>query len=70
MLTSLPDEFRNFWNLRDDLCRARISTKVWHDILLAELDRPIIRGEIRQLIGKRVGPGVYEIRIEQEKETR
>lgn len=65
MLTSLPAEhFANIWNLREDLVRVRIPTKLWREILLSDLDRPIIRGEIRQLVGKRIGPGVYEITLE------
>lgn len=63
MLTSLPEEFRNLGNIRDDLFCARVTTKVWRDILLSELDRPILGGEIRQLVGRKIGPGVYEVRL-------
>ena len=63
MLTALPDEFRNLGRIRNDLFRARVTTKVWREILLAELDRPILEGRICQLVGKKIGPGVYEVRL-------
>lgn len=63
MLTQLPPEFGNLWHVREDLFYARVPTKLWTEILLLELDRPLVHGRIVQLVGKRVGPGVYEIRV-------
>lgn len=64
---TLPDSFNNLWRVRLDLFYARVTTEEWKGILLNELDRPIVNGEIVQLVGKKVGPGVYDIRAKVDK---
>ncbi len=64
MLATLPSEFNNIYNFRDEHVRVRVTTKVWTEILLSDLDRPLIHGRIRQLVGKKIGPGVYEITLQ------
>ena len=62
-----PDEIKNFWSLRDDLCVARVRTKVWREMLLNDLDRCFFKqGTLRRLRGKSLGSGVVEITIEPE----
>ncbi len=52
------------WNLAE--YRQRVTVKEWREILLAEMDTIVFRGAIVKLVGKRVGPGVYEIYKEKE----
>lgn len=66
MIAQLPPEFSSLWSVREDLFRVRVSTSVWREILLSDLDRPIVHGQIVQLVGKRIGPGVYEVTIEKD----
>ena len=58
-----PHISRVFWDFREDLAYQRMTTAEWRAALLAELDRPIIRGHVRQLVAKRIGPGVVELRL-------
>lgn len=64
---NLSASFDNLWRVRLDLFYARVTTQEWKSILLNELDRPIVNGEIVQLVGKRLMPGVYEIRAKVDK---
>ena len=66
MIASLPPEFNNLWTVREDLFRVRITASVWREILLSDLDRPLVNGQIVQLKGRCIGPGVYEITIKKE----
>ena len=53
------------WTGKDEkYLYARATTRQWQAILLEERDRPIVRGRLRRVVGKRVGPGVYELRLE------
>ena len=39
----------------------RMVTKEWRSVLLNEEDRMIFHGHCRQLVGKSLGAGVYEV---------
>jgi len=41
--------------------KERMPTKTWRAILLAGEDTIIVRGRLRQLVGKNLGAGVYEV---------
>ena len=41
--------------------KQRMTTKQWRDVLLSEQDKLITNGRLRQLIGKNLGAGVYEV---------
>ena len=38
-----------------------ISTKQWREHLLEIGNKIIFKGHLRELVGRRIGPGVYEI---------
>ena len=44
-----------------ELFRYRMAASDWRYMLLHELDRPTVRGHIRQLVGKSLGVGVIEV---------
>lgn len=60
--TAAPD--LNWAQVDERFAVQRVTTLQWRAILLEELDRPIVRGHLRRVIGKRIGPGVYELRLE------
>ena len=41
--------------------RQRMTTKQWKELLLAEEDKIIVKGILRQLVAKSLGCGVVEI---------
>jgi hypothetical protein len=47
------------WDREDH--KQRMATKDWRKMLLADLDRLIVKGRLRQLIGIYIGAGVYEV---------
>ena len=59
-----------FWTMREDLAYQRVTTKEWKAMLLAERDRVIIRGHVRQIVAKRLGAGVLELKIKPMKATK
>jgi len=67
-MTEMPHEVESCLTrchqIPEDIFRHRMTTSDWRFMLLHEHDRPAIRGRVRQLSGKRVGPGVYEVRLE------
>ena len=46
--------------------KQRMTTKEWKEILLNYEEQIIFRGNLIRLIGKKVGPGVYEVGKEEE----
>jgi len=59
-----PPLYPGFWQLAEGLASQRVTTAEWRAMLLAEYDRPIIRGHLRQVVAKRLGAGVLELRLE------
>lgn len=49
----------NHWNY--EVYRERVTAKEWRGILLNGEDKIVVNGHARRIIGKRIGPGVYEI---------
>ena len=62
-MTSLKSPSLDWTSLAEDLLRYRVTTSQWRAILLEERDTPIVRGRLRQVVAKRVGPGIYELRL-------
>lgn len=52
-----------FWNMAEDVAYQRVTTKEWRAMMLLDRDRPLIRGHLRQIVGKRLGAGVVELRL-------
>ncbi len=57
----LIKEYSNFHTM--DVYTCRIKYSLWNKILLAGYDRPIIRGNNRQIIAKNLGYGVLELSL-------
>ncbi len=66
----VPLLHRSFWEVREELAYQRVTTKEWKAMLLAERDRPIIRGSLRQIVAKRLGAGVVELRLKPLKDAK
>ena len=47
----------------EKLAYQRVTTAEWRSMLLSEYDKPIIRGNLRQIVGKNLGAGVVELRF-------
>jgi hypothetical protein len=45
----------------------RVATKVWKHILLMEKDTIITQGQLRQIVAKNLGAGVYELTLKEKK---
>jgi hypothetical protein len=58
-----PSLSQSFYTLAEGLAYQRVTVAEWRAILLAERDRPIIRGHVRQIVAKRLGAGVMELRL-------
>ena len=58
-----------FWQVREELAYQRVTTKDWKVMLLSERDKPIIRGHVRQIVAKRLGAGVVELRLKPMKDA-
>lgn len=65
----VPLLHRSFWEVREELAYQRATTKEWKAMLLAERDRPIIRGHLRQIVAKQLGAGIVELRLKPMKEA-
>ena len=67
-MSEMPEEVSSCLDrcrvIAEGIFRHRMTTNDWRFMLLNQYDRPTIRGHVRQLVGKRIGPGVYEIRLE------
>lgn len=55
-------EWINEAHYREEGYVQRIRTKMWTTMLLAGVDTLFVNGRQRQLVGKSIGPGVYEIK--------
>ena len=52
-----------FFMGNEKLAYQRVTTAEWRSMLLSEYDKPIIRGNLRQIVGKNLGAGVVELRL-------
>jgi hypothetical protein len=46
-----------------ELAYQRVTTKEWKAMLLAERDRPIVKGRLRRVVARNLGAGVLELRL-------
>lgn len=53
-----------FWHIAEPHAYQRVTTAEWREMLLADQDRPIIRGHLRRIVGKVLGAGVVELRLQ------
>ncbi len=53
----------SFYTLAEGLAYQRVTTKEWKAMLLADRDKPIIKGRLRQIVAKNLGAGVVELRL-------
>ena len=53
-----------FWTPMGKTYGQRMRTREWREILLAERDHIIVFGLCRRLVGKPLGAGVVEVRLE------
>lgn len=58
-----------FYQMREEVAYQRVTTKEWKAMLLADRDRPIIRGYLRQIVAKRLGAGIVELRLKPMKDA-
>ena len=42
---------------------VRVPEKIWRAMLLSHKDTMMVRGDIRHIIGKKIGPGVWELSL-------
>ena len=55
-------------NFKDDLISVRLPIAAWKQALLNYDDKVIRNGRVRRLIGKSIGAGVIEVKLEPIKE--
>ncbi len=60
----LPVLRNAFWTMDEKLICQRMTVAEWRAVLLAEKDVITRKGRLRKLVGKRIGPGVIEVRLE------
>jgi len=49
-----------------DKSPVRVPEKIWRAMLLSHKDTMMVRGDIRNIIGKKIGPGVWELSLAKE----
>lgn len=54
----------DFYRMSEQFAYQRMTVAEWRAVLLAGMDRPIIRGRLRKLIAKNLGAGVVELRLQ------
>jgi len=59
---SPPELSINFWRV-PEIAYQRVTVAEWKAMLLAEMDTPLVMGQMRQVVAKKLGAGVVELRL-------